>query len=153
MHRVAFSKGGTSLFQKRGGDYSPNNFHPISKGVNRRMKLYKANRLMMVCLMATGLCFSFAQVANANDPHAGKYELVVPEQPTTTPDKVEVVELFWYTCPHCKIFEEKFFKQWRAEKPEDVEVIHMPAVFNRPGKPDQRIPLAKAFYIAKALGI
>ena len=31
----------------------------------------------------------------------GHYELLNEVQPVQTGDKIEVVELFWYRCPHC----------------------------------------------------
>ena len=87
---------------------------------------------------------------SANDPHAGKYELVQPPQPTSDPNKVEVLEFFWYVCPHCYAFE-KFLrsKSWLENKPDDVAFIHMPAVFEN----DKWTPLAKAYYPADALGV
>ena len=33
------------------------------------------------------------------------YETLSPAQPTQNPDKVEVIEFFWYGCPHCYDFE------------------------------------------------
>ena len=143
------------------------------------MKLPIKTRLVMVCFLASGLFFSLSHLSNAQEsqdkseviseqpatqkpesdngkseksaPHQGKYEKVVPKQLTSTPNKVELVELFWYTCPHCSYFEKNYFRKWRQEdKPAYVEVIHMPAVF---GNSDRRLPLAKAFYAAKALGV
>jgi len=81
------------------------------------------------------------------DSH-GQYEAVTPPQPTQTPGKVEVVELFWYGCPHCYEFEPAL-AQWLARKPEYVEFVRMPAVFA-----NNRLWLlhAQAFYAADALG-
>ena len=94
--------------------------------------------------------FAYAVSKSASDPYAGKYELVTPPQPTTTPDKVEIVELFWYRCPHCYSFE-KFLRKtnWLQNKPAYVEFTHMPAVFDQ----DKWIPLAKAYYVAESLGV
>ncbi len=107
------------------------------------MKIY--TKLTFICLI---LIF---QTAVAEDGYAGKYELITPAQKTTAPaDKVEVVELFWYTCPHCYRFDESHFKNWRKNKPANVHFTHMPAIF---GDNDKRLPLAKAFYVAKALQV
>jgi len=129
------------------------------------MKLSIKTRLIMFCFITSGLFFSLSHLSNAEvnenaaqkqitptpELHQGKYEKMVPKQPTSTPNKVELVELFWYTCPHCSVFEKTYFKQWREEKkPAYVEVVHMPAIF---GNNDRRLPLAKAFYAAKALGV
>ncbi|HFC54476.1 MAG TPA: thiol:disulfide interchange protein DsbA/DsbL [Gammaproteobacteria bacterium] len=75
------------------------------------------------------------------------YERVEPPLPTTSGDKVEVMELFWYGCPHCYDFD-PYVKRWLMRKPADVEFIHVPAVFNKLWELH-----AQAFYTAKALGI
>ena len=41
-------------------------------------------------------------LAQANEYQEGKeYLLLSTPQPVSTGDKIEVVELFWYGCPHC----------------------------------------------------
>lgn len=70
-------------------------------------------------------------------------------EPVRTRDasKVEVVELFWYGCPHCYHFEPSV-KAWLAKKPADVDFWRSPAIFNA------RWALhAQAFYTAEVLGI
>jgi thiol:disulfide interchange protein DsbA len=108
---------------------------------------------LLVVLFASS--FFLTQVAYAenkspSNPYAGKYELVTPPQPTSTPDKVEIVELFWYRCPHCYSLD-KFLRKtgWLQKKPDYVEFTHMPAVFDK----DNWIPLAKAYYVAESLGV
>lgn len=80
------------------------------------------------------------------DP-TGKYELVEPPQPTDTPDKVEVVEVFWYGCPHCFSFLPAM-EQYSKSKPDYVAVRHMPAIFR-----DSWIAHARAFYTAGLLDV
>lgn len=80
------------------------------------------------------------------DP-AGKYELVTPPQPTDTPDKVEVVEVFWYGCPHCFSFL-PVMERYSKDKPDYVAVRHMPAIFR-----DSWVAHARAFYTAELLGV
>ena len=48
-----------------------------------------------------------------------EYKLVTPPQPTITKKKIEVVELFWYGCPHCYDFE-PVLKEWLKSKPKNV---------------------------------
>ncbi len=107
----------------------------------------KLHRLIIACLTAS--CLFMMQQATAN-PYAGQYEIIVPPVPTSRTDKVEVAELFLYTCPHCFSFEKSYLEAWRENKPDYVEFIQMPAVFDLKGK---GIPLAKAYYVAKALGV
>jgi thiol:disulfide interchange protein DsbA len=75
------------------------------------------------------------------------YESVTPPQPTSDPSKVEVMEFFWYGCPHCYHFEPDL-NAWLKKKPDNVVFIRQPAIFS---------PLwgahAKAFFTAEALGI
>jgi thiol:disulfide interchange protein DsbA len=87
-------------------------------------------------------------VETAEPFEAGKhYQPIVPEQPTQTGDKIEVLEIFWYGCPHCNEFE-PYIAQWLPKKPDDVEFRRMPATF----KPLWTLH-AKAFYTAEALGV
>ncbi len=61
--------------------------------------------------------------------------------------KVEVVELFWYGCPHCFRLEPDLQK-WLKNKPENVEFIRIPAIFNKTWALH-----AKAYYTADFLGV
>ncbi len=75
------------------------------------------------------------------------YDLVTPAQPTHDVNKVEVIEFFWYGCPHCYEFEPQLAK-WVKNLPKNVEFIRQPAVFSELwGKH------AKAYYTAEALGV
>jgi len=75
------------------------------------------------------------------------YDVVNPPQPTQDPKKVEVLEFFWYGCPHCLDFEPDL-NAWLKTKPQNVQFIRQPAVFN-----EQWAAHAKAFYTAEALGV
>ena len=75
------------------------------------------------------------------------YETLSPAQPTQHADKIEVIEFFWYGCPHCYSFEPSLEK-WVKSLPKNVEFIRQPAVFNELwGKH------AKAYFTAEALGV
>jgi len=89
----------------------------------------------------------FAGIAVAQYKEGVHYQRIEPTVPTTTGDKIEVVELFWYGCPHCYDFD-PYIKRWLMRKPANVEFIHIPAVFNKLWELH-----AQAFYTAKALGI
>ena len=45
--------------------------------------------------------------------------------------KIQVVEAFWYGCPHCYIFDE-YLSKWEKKNDEDIEFVNMPVVFNKP---------------------
>lgn len=75
------------------------------------------------------------------------YEEITPAQPTQNPDKVEVIEFFWYGCPHCYSFEPTLAK-WLKNKPDNVEFIRQPAVFSKLWGDH-----ARAYFTAEALGV
>ena len=76
-----------------------------------------------------------------------QYTALANPQPTSNPDKIEVVELFWYGCPHCYRLE-PYVSKWVASKPDDVEFVLMPAIIGPPWE-----LLAKAFYTAEFLDV
>jgi thiol:disulfide interchange protein DsbA len=52
--------------------------------------------------------------------------------------KVEVIEFFWYSCPHCNAFEPTF-AQWVKNAPKDVVVRRIPVSFRDDFAPQQRL--------------
>jgi len=75
------------------------------------------------------------------------YEVLLPEPPVGKPgDKIEVIEFFMWTCPHCYHFE-PFVKNWLANKPDDVEFVRVPAMFG--GVANLH---AKVYYALQAMG-
>lgn len=75
-----------------------------------------------------------------------EYTVLANPQPTETGDKIEVLEVFMYSCPHCFHLEPTLAK-WRETQPANVSFRRMPAVFST--KPDLQ---AQAFYAAELLG-
>ena len=74
------------------------------------------------------------------------YTPLVPAQPTNVgPGKVEVVEVFWYGCPHCSSLE-PFIQSWLKNKPEYIELVRVPVMWG----PVHRAH-AKLFYLLRAL--
>lgn len=69
------------------------------------------------------------------------------QQPTESADKVEVLEFFWYGCPHCYTFE-PYIQAWKKTKPANVEFIRVPAVF----RPDWEVQ-ARAYYALSNMGV
>ncbi len=97
----------------------------------------------MIKLLAFLAFWCLASAARAEEG----YEIINPAQPVKNPDKIEVMEFFWYGCPHCYKFEPSV-AEWLKKKPANVEFIRQPAVFSELwGKH------AKAFYVAEALGV
>lgn len=90
------------------------------------------------------LLFAFSALLRAESVG---YETISPAQATHDPAKVEVIEFFWYGCPHCYDFE-PLLNKWKEKLPKNVEFIRQPAAFN-----DTWTKHAKAYYTAEALGI
>ncbi|MDZ7661349.1 thiol:disulfide interchange protein DsbA/DsbL [Thiohalophilus sp.] len=84
-----------------------------------------------------------------------EYRRITPAVEKLTDKPREVVELFWYGCPHCYRFEPKL-ETWVENKPDDVGFERVPAVFVHPqtGRPNPKWALhAKLFYTAELLEI
>ena len=87
-------------------------------------------------------------VASAITFKEGEAYKVLPQaQPTMNPNHVEVVELFWYGCPHCHKFE-PYIEKWLKTKPDNVDFVRLPAVLR-----EEWSLHARAFYTAETLGI
>lgn len=82
-------------------------------------------------------------------PVAGTHYVEIPNgQPfAPNPGKIEVAEIFGYTCPHCAQFE-PLFHAWRARQPADVQATLVAAPFG-----GYWIPYAKAYYAAETMGL
>jgi protein dithiol oxidoreductase (disulfide-forming) len=64
----------------------------------------------------------------------------------TAAGRVEVIEFFWYSCPHCNAFEPRL-EQWIAKLPKDVTLRRVPVAFR-----DDFVPQQRLFYALEALG-
>ena len=60
--------------------------------------------------------------------------------------KIEVVEFFWYSCPHCNHFEPQL-EGWIKKLPKDVYVRRVPVSFRPDFEPQQRL-----FYVLESMG-
>ena len=94
------------------------------------------------------LTLLFSVTAGAADPQAGfEYQQTQQPIPTENAAKIEVVELFWYGCPHCNVLEPQL-AAWVKKLPRDVEFKRVPAI----ARPDWA-PAAKAYFAMEALGM
>jgi thiol:disulfide interchange protein DsbA len=59
--------------------------------------------------------------------------------------KVEVVEFFWYSCPHCNAFEPRL-EAWSKSLPADVALRRVPVAFR-----DDFVPQQRLFYTLEAM--
>ena len=61
--------------------------------------------------------------------------------------KIEVVEFFWYNCPHCNAFEPAL-EAWIKRAPKDVAIKRVPVAFSSAFQGQQRL-----FYTLEAMGL
>ncbi|UCE32223.1 MAG: thiol:disulfide interchange protein DsbA/DsbL [Burkholderiales bacterium] len=62
-------------------------------------------------------------------PQLGReYREVKPVQATSAPEKIEVIEFFWYGCPHCNALEPAL-QAWIGKQADDVVIRKVPAGF------------------------
>ena len=60
--------------------------------------------------------------------------------------RVEVIEFFWYSCPHCNAFEPRL-EQWAAKLPKEITLRRVPVAFR-----DDFVPQQRLFYVLEAMG-
>jgi thiol:disulfide interchange protein DsbA len=90
-----------------------------------------------------------AVCAQGSKPAAGTDYLVLETRaPVDAPaGKVEVVEFFWYSCPHCNAFEPTL-EAWVKKLPKDVAFRRAPVAFREDFIPQQRL-----YYALDAMGL
>lgn len=97
----------------------------------------------LLALTATLLTLATTAWAQAPQP----FQTLNPPQPTEGGGKIEVVEFFWYGCPHCYTLEPEVVA-WAKNAPKDVVFKRVPAVAN---------PLweqsAAIYYTLEAMGV
>ena len=86
--------------------------------------------------------------AQGKPPAEGKdYLLLSKPAPNEAPaGQIEVVEFFWYSCPHCNEFEPQL-EAWAAKAPKDVSLRRVPVSFRPDFEPQQRL-----YYVLEAMG-
>lgn len=101
----------------------------------------------LVALTALGSGLSVQ--AQAQKPVAGTDYMVLetPASVDAPAGKVEVIEFFWYSCPHCNAFEPAL-SAWVKQLPKDVAFKRVPIAFNASFVPQQRL-----YYALETLGL
>ncbi len=101
----------------------------------------------MLKQLITGLIVLFAAGLAQAQPTAGvEYRELSAAQPTDAAGKIEVIEFFWYGCPHCFNFE-PVIDPWVKKLPKDVQFRRVPAIFNAEWEQG-----ARAYYALEAIG-
>lgn len=69
-----------------------------------------------------------------------------PVAPDAPAGKVDVIEFFWYSCPHCNAFEPTL-DAWVKAAPKDLSIRRVPVAFNATFVPQQKL-----FYTLEGMG-
>jgi thiol:disulfide interchange protein DsbA len=100
-------------------------------------------------LLLLSLVFCVTPLLGASEIDEGiDYRLVEPPQRAQTDEgSIEVLEFFWYGCPHCYHLEPDL-KRWLARQPPQVRLRQMPAANS-----SNWVNHAKAFFAAEQMGV
>ena len=79
-------------------------------------------------------------------PVEGRHYHKLPQPLPTPPGKIEVVEFFWYGCPHCYVFEPAL-AAWTAQLPADVSLRKVHVLF----RPNMRVH-QRTFFALEVMG-
>jgi protein dithiol oxidoreductase (disulfide-forming) len=82
------------------------------------------------CIALAASLFTFAFGAYAQGQQQQPYAVLSPPQPTEAGGKIEVVEFFWYGCPHCYHLEPEV-NAWLKTIPPDVVFKRVHAIPNQ----------------------
>lgn len=105
------------------------------------------NFLLSISLLIFAPILAFAQAGSDTYVEGENYDLITPAVRTADPQKIEVVEFFWYGCGHCYTFE-PVIVQWKKTLAADVQFHGSPAMWNKPMELH-----ARAYYAAEVLGV
>jgi thiol:disulfide interchange protein DsbA len=114
------------------------------------MSRFSRRREIIIALSSAPLLATGAARAQAPSvPEAGVDFNVLPNpQPTDSASRVEVLDFFWYGCPHCYAFLPDL-ESWHKRLPADVDYRHVAVDFGDPN----REPHTRIFYALQALNL
>lgn len=106
-----------------------------------------SQRLVSLLLLAA-VAFAGAAQAQPTAPVEGQdYIVIDPPVATNSGDRIEVVEVFGYSCVHCAHFA-PLISEWKKKQPADVKVEYVPAVFGGIWE-----VYARVYYTAETMGV
>jgi thiol:disulfide interchange protein DsbA len=117
-----------------------------------RSKVQQNRLLIAALILVVGWCF-VGTVSAADSQiftQGASYVPVSPTQPTTVKTgQIEVIEFFWYGCPHCFALE-PYLESWIKDKPANVVFKRIPVAMAWGEHMDVD---GYAYYTAQALGL
>jgi thiol:disulfide interchange protein DsbA len=105
-----------------------------------------SRRLLLIVFALTAATPALVS-AQARAPQEGKdFTVLKTPVPVESGAKIEVLEFFQYTCPHCASYD-PYLAAWRKKLPADVEYKRIPIAWDNSTMPHVRI-----YYTLEALG-
>lgn len=111
-------------------------------------------RLFQQFMLAAGLSlFAMSASASPANPVSGvDFQTLERSQQTESNGKVEVIEFFWYSCPHCHAFEPAL-NEWVKKQGDAIVFKRVPVQFGQTPEQQQRfVPQQKLYYALEAMG-
>lgn len=104
---------------------------------------------LLISLTLLVCCGSAFAQGGANWVEGKNYFLLQPPQPTSTPGKIEILDVFSYACPACNAFQPTLDKLEKA-LPAGTQMAYLPAAFNTT---EDWPVFQRAFLAAQNLGV
>ena len=105
------------------------------KSFSRLIQLVLGTLFALSCLMPASHAQGPAKIEPGFD-----YRILPVAQPLDTKGKVEVIEFFWYGCPHCFDFDPEIMA-WEKRQAKDVVFRQVPIAFR-----EELMPHSQLFY-------
>jgi protein dithiol oxidoreductase (disulfide-forming) len=101
---------------------------------------------ILACCLALGSAAAFTHAQEARQARLNvEYRSIGPLR-VETGDRIEVIDFFWYGCPHCYNLQPAL-EDWIRSRPPDVAVRRIPVILR-----DSWAPHARIYYTLEALG-
>ncbi|HJV61535.1 MAG TPA: thiol:disulfide interchange protein DsbA/DsbL [Albitalea sp.] len=97
---------------------------------------------------ATAASWLPAAQAQIPTPVEGTHYVKLNQPLPVAPGKIEVIEFFWYGCPHCNAFEPAL-DAWQKRLPADVAFRRVPVAFRE----EPFVAHQKIYYALEAMGL
>lgn len=107
----------------------------------------KLLRFLTILLLSVGLGLAAVSSVRADIVEGRDYTVLPEPRPTESSKNIEVLEFFWYGCPHCNDLH-PLIKAWQKKMPKDVSFRYVPAVFRA-----NWVVGSKTFYALEALSV
>ena len=103
------------------------------------------NRFFIALFLLLSIGLVSLSIAHAEIVEGKDYTILANAQSTQNESGIEVIEFFWYGCPHCNNLH-PHIKAWLQNIPADVHFRYVPAIFR-----SNWVPGAKTFYAMEAI--